>query len=141
MALRLSSQHSFAIGGVFLFNSDRVGSAGFAAHYDSHLGNVTLRYGYGHGEQYITSEGSEELSSRWRVRLGGALWHSMFLVSVQRALCNKQGRDRRARWIVVVCCFAAHPADAGEPSHASCQSTSVRTSQLFMPVQIIIRVP
>lgn len=38
------------VGGVLLFNSDRAGSAGFAAHYDSLLGDRTLRVGYGAGE-------------------------------------------------------------------------------------------
>ncbi|GBF96857.1 hypothetical protein Rsub_09713 [Raphidocelis subcapitata] len=48
LALRLAATIGPArIGGVLLFNSDRVGSAGFARHYDSLLGNRTLRYGYG----------------------------------------------------------------------------------------------
>jgi pimeloyl-ACP methyl ester carboxylesterase len=37
------------VGGVLLFNSDRVGSAGFAAFYDTLLGPVTTRFGYGLG--------------------------------------------------------------------------------------------
>jgi hypothetical protein len=38
-----------AVGGVLLFNADRVGSAAFARHYDGLLGERTLRFGYGLG--------------------------------------------------------------------------------------------
>jgi hypothetical protein len=51
LALRLAGALGPArVGGVLLFNSDRAGSARFARHYDSVLGNRTLRYGYGLGE-------------------------------------------------------------------------------------------
>jgi hypothetical protein len=38
------------VGGVMLFNSDRVGSLAFSQHFDGWLGDRTLRFGYGLGE-------------------------------------------------------------------------------------------
>jgi hypothetical protein len=51
-ALRLAAAlpgGAHRIGGVLLFNADRVGSAAFSEHYDSLLGPRTLRFGYGLG--------------------------------------------------------------------------------------------
>lgn len=52
MALRLAMAFGAArVGGVVMFNSDRVGSAAFARHFDGVLGNRTMRFGYGRGER------------------------------------------------------------------------------------------